>query len=450
METAFTYTLPKLVKPDIELDKPEKDIRWYAYYSISIDGKKQYRKEYGLKNYNISLTKGTLKEREAKASELIERMTIHLKEGRDPKKILAKKKDEQKKIKELEEAKADARISLDKAIDILATEKGWVGEIAEGKEHSARGILSFLKNAFRRYIVKIGKLDDIRQVTKSDIKNLIEEYFNPEDGHVEWRYQTCKGNRGYISILYATLIEKELATFNPASNVKLKHDNEKIIKIEDLEDKYEPWTDEELKIYFKYTNVPEHYKLHVVSKMIMYTFIRPSEIFRLRMSMLDLKEEKFVIPAKLTKSAKRHKKNENIEIDIPDELLVSLKKWVKLVFPDGYKPEDYLIANDKGRQIKHNHYTFDDIFVDVREKLQRQYKGKFEKRLYALKHSGLAKLFYALVNDHSLTPAMVIHTIQHHARHASFLETENYLREHQLQFASTRKKVNFNVLEGLK
>jgi len=274
---AFRYDQPK-----INTTNPNK---WYIGYHIFFeDGTKERRREHGLKNYKISLTKEKdLEQRMKLAKRILRLVEDDLSNDIDPnkrneeldKRNLAKIQAQQKEF--------DSRISFDNALAMVKREKGWVNP-AEGKEHTANIVPTNLISSFKPFLERIGKVDDIRKVTRVDVKNYIEERFNPIVGK-GWSSASCSAAKARVSILFSVLLDKDLIEHNPTVGIKIKKDNEKIRPLDiDDTDRFEPWTAEETLHWFEDLAVSEteiEKLMYVSSALLYYAFIRKSELLRL-------------------------------------------------------------------------------------------------------------------------------------------------------------------------
>lgn len=433
------------------------DGKWFVGYTLIFpDGSKIRKKERGKAQYDISLTKEkNLKKRRELADTLIDLMIEDLNIGIDPNNA----KHEREKRKAVEVAavqkEQDSRISIDRAIQLTKEAKGWVNPV-EGKENTTNSVPSFLTNQFKPYLEKIGKADDVRLVTRKDIKDWIEAHFNAVEGgeYDNWSSSSCSAYKARISILFNVLIDKELVEYNPTTDIKIKSDNEKIIPVnpddEEL-DRFEPWTAKEVKHWFEDlvgSEVAVERAMYVSSGIIYYSFIRKSELLRLKAWMVDFENERFTLPPKLTKSARKYNTKNLIHVDIPEELIDILREWFDLVYPNGFTDDDYLLPNLKMKKLtnlKYVYSTFTDHFVKLRKVFIERYKeqGLFiDKNQYALKHTGVQDLFRSLAKTDD-TPSEIHNYIQRQCRHSSYDQTETYLQKLKLEVNGKRKKVNF-------
>ncbi|KLT66479.1 site-specific integrase [Pedobacter sp. BMA] len=427
--------------------------KWYvSYYLLTEAGKLERRKEYGLKNYKISLQKEPdLERRMELATTLLNLVKRDLESGVDPKLSLENRKATQRIKLAAWQQEIDDRIKFDDAITMLKEDKGWI-DPSEGKEAAARAIPTMLRTSFKPYLVEIGKDDDIRKVTRIDIKNFIERHFNASKGGdiARWSASTCSAAKARIAILFNMLIDKDLIENNPTIGVKIKSDSEKIEQDDDGDfDRFEPWSEFEFNTWFDVLKDSENAidkAIYTSSAIIYYGFIRKSELLRLKCWMVDFTEgrERFTIPPKLTKSAKKYTNKNLINVDIPDALVAILKKWMKYKFPNGFTKDDYLITNNIDTTIPYNYATFTLHFVDTRERFKTDYDGAYvDKNMYALKHSGVIKLYHTLMQS-GLPINEVQEALQNHCRHSDFSQTVTYLRgKLKLDFGNTRKKINF-------
>ena len=440
--TAFEHSIPV-----INSKNPDKI---YIGYTITfeepVDGKLvHYRKEYGKGSYQISLAKILDPDKKAaKARQLLRLVTADLESGIDPK--YRNEHIDRENIRKLAEAKKleEKKISFKSAVDMCKRAKGWINPVP-GKDLTAQSILSLYNNDFHKYLLSIEKDDDIRQVSKADIKAYIESHFNPANGEKGWSATSCATYKGWIAILFNVLIDKDLIENNPCHGIKIKSDQEKILSTSednDLVDRFERWSDEEIEIWFNETDNDGDRFFNAVSHVIFYSFIRKIELLRLKVWMVDFSKERFTIPPRLTKAAKKYKTRDNINVDMPDKLVESLKKWIAFKYPSGFTKDDYLFPSPKASNRNFYLNTFNHYYKEIRYRFQDKYEGMFHKNIYALKHSGVTRLFNHLIKTDQ-TPLQIMNIVKDHCRHSSFTQTEVYMRRLDLVFQEGKKKVNF-------
>jgi len=160
--------------------------------------------------------------------------------------------------------------------------------------------------------------------------------------------------------------------------------------------------------------------------------------------MIDFENELITIPASITKSARKYSPKTLINLDMPDTLVVALKYWMAYKFPDGFEADDYLFPSKKrGSKRQYDYFTFSALFRLVRsEMMVKNPKLFINKNQYALKHTGVIKLFNALSKSHK-TPQEIQNIVRNQCRHSSFLQTETYLRKLSLNLDTKREKINF-------
>ncbi|MDY0905637.1 hypothetical protein [Pedobacter sp. CFBP9032] len=423
--------------------------KWYIYYRIIFDnGIVEKRKEYG-KKFHLSLnTISNLKERQTVASRLLGVVENFLNKGIDPKYAVDTIDQRNvEKLKQIQKAE-DARISIAAAIKMLKDEKGW-NNPAMGKEKTAASIPTFLNNQLKPYFERIGKADDVREVTRIDLKTFIEENFNPADGSKGWSSSSAAIYKAWTSILFAMLVDHELVATNPVTGIKIKTDKQKRNQVEgdDAEqERFEPWADIEVKHWFddlaKSDNIIERNVL-ASSALIHYAFIRKTELLRLKCWMIDFDNERITLPPAITKSERKYKSRNLIHVDMPDALVTILLKWMAFRFPNGHGDDDYILGFTSDTKEPYKYVTFTNHFILVRKQFQKKYEGLYiRKNQYALKHNGVAKLFNALTKTNK-TPNDIQNIIRLQCRHSSFSQTETYLSKLKLEFKEQRNKINF-------
>ncbi|WP_421944354.1 hypothetical protein [Pedobacter sp.] len=433
------------------------DKRWFVNYKVVFnDGtKSKARKETGLAHYNIALQKElNFEKRKALGEKLMKLILADVAMGVDPqnresdlKEIFQKEHLEAQKIE-------DEKISFDIALEYLKRDKGWINP-SQQKQATAESVPTMLENNFKTFLITIGKADDLRTVTRLDIKNFIEKHFNMPLGSVgRWSSTTCQTAKGRVGMLFNSLLERDLIEVNPTKDVKIKHDSEKIEQDEndENEDLYEPWTNDEVSTWFEgFKNGVEfpvritkniQKVVEVTSYLIHYCFIRKREILRLKMSMIDFDNERFILPTKITKSARKLKANESIFIDIPTPALNALKEYVEFIFPNGFEKDDFLIWKFQSKN-PYKYVTLNTQFDNVREVFKAKYPKMYNiTNHYALKHTGAIKLFNVLSKMRK-TPMEIQNKIKDQCRHATFSQTETYLRRLKLTFDEHREKIEF-------
>ena len=440
--------LPEFTYEKLHLNTTNSE-KWYVGYTLVFpDGTTDRRREHGKKNYDISLTKEKdLGKRERLGNKLKGLVLYDLERGVDPNKRNEILENKLRKQKEQEKEEDDKKISIDSAIQMCKEAKGWINAV-EGKDRTATTVPMFFTNQLKPYFESINKADDIRHVTRTDIKKFIELHFNPsaDSNYKEWSASSCTIYRGWIGILFGVLLDKELITINPVEKIKIKSDSEKIISSdEDDIDRFEPWLDKEIEIWFADLKggTALDRLMYVTSHLFHYAFIRKTEMLRLRCWMIDFDNERLTLPPKITKSARKYSSKNLINVDMPDALMIALKEWIEFKFPDGYSDDDYLIGMDNSPLVSYSYAAMTSHYVRMRKKFQLKYKGLFiDKNQYALKHSGVQKLFRTLSKHHK-TPVEIQTIIKNQCRHSSFTQTETYLRRLKLEFEGSREKVNF-------
>jgi len=136
------------------LHKNSTDLKkcYVGFTVISEDGTRTRRKEYGKKNYSISITKGkTEKDKLALLDILYEMVKANLDEGIDPLKAKeARDKKNAEKFKANKEAEGkEVKISIEAGIQIMKEAKGWVNPDGQRKRSSI-SIVTFLNVRFRK------------------------------------------------------------------------------------------------------------------------------------------------------------------------------------------------------------------------------------------------------------------------------------------------------------
>lgn len=451
----------KLQYTNLKISEDKSTGKWFIYYVLANpQSGSAKRKEYG-KSYRISInTEPDLVKREKLAQKLMALVKMDLENGVDP-----KYRDEEIKTKhkqDLEKARIseEAKVNIATAIEWLRHDKGWINPV-EGKENTGAVITMLLSNSFTKYLQRIGKAEDVREVTRLDISNYIEENFNRTSTEKAtgsgrhknsgWSSSSCSMAKARISLLFGALIDRNLIEVNPTIGVKIKKDSEKVVQPSngesDDEDRFEPWTSSEVDKWFKDSPISDdlrHQNIFVATNILYYCFVRKSEILRLKCSMVNFDMERLEIPAKLTKSARKYDSKEVVYIDMPDALIKALKWWFALKFPNGFTKDDYILFQHNNTTAKYIYGSFNRHFEKLRIIFQNKYNGEFKTTVcYAIKHTGVIKLYHTLLASDK-RPDQIQKILQKHCRHSDWNETENYLRKScKIEMQGKREKINF-------
>ena len=242
------------------------------------------------------------------------------------------------------------------------------------------------QNIFEGFL-RLQKLDSlgVSKITKSHLQNFID---TRQVG------ATTKNNYlAYVKAIFASFLDKEWITENPAVKIK---------KFKQQESNSIAFASEHLP-QLKAIILQESSELYIFSMFIFYTFIRPIELRRLFVSDVDLTKKKILIKGMSSKNARTR------YVVIPkqfEDILVEYK------FLDRPKTDKLFELNNT---IKYSKNYYSELFRKVLD------KNNFPKayKMYGWKHTGVVEYYK---NGAGLK------FIKEQCRHASIDETDKYLK----------------------
>jgi len=408
------------------IDDPKK---WYVSYTIKFPqpysyqpdkNKPKYQKPksthyikvYG-GEYAIRLNDFKGQERVDKLMWLLKAVKKDLALGVDPKRKL-----EILGEQILAEAEQARGISYDEAIQIMIDYYNWDNPVPSARltAHNAR---VFFNAAFRKEVTLMKKLDDVREINRTDIEQLLIE----KNKSGKWNIQTCLNRIGAISQLFIPLLDKGIIQNNPCIGInniktKLKRIPQRPrVKLR----RYEVWTDEELKEFVEVTNCPEYRFYYALGMTCYHAFIRRSEAFRMRLGMLDLSRRRFCLDSDLTKSARRYDVPTNIYLPVSKVLCDILDTYVQERFGEDRNPDYFLFPSITRNDKEYPYFQYD---VDYEKKLGGKLTNN--KAKYDLKHTGVSN-FWKEQTGKGIQVSLVLARLQKMCRHATILQTMDYL-----------------------
>jgi len=151
--------------------------------------------------------------------------------------------------------------------------------------------------------------------------------------------------------------------------------------------------------------------------------------------MVDLKNNKILLPEWLSKNGKSVKKTQ--EVYIPPALKIVLEQHLHATFKEDLNPDYYLFpGHDKGsKRIKPLQQrgvgTLSKIFTYFLEILRSEHKNLFpsNKTLYSLKHTGNTNFIENNYANKSKSALHILTFLRKQNRHASLNETQKYISE---------------------
>ncbi len=197
----------------------------------------------------------------------------------------------------------------------------------------------------------------------------------------------------YIKAIFNNMLERDWISTDPTKSFK-KFAEEETASIAFL-----PEHQKELKNLL----IEEDTELYIFCMCIFYTFVRPIELRRLKVSQVNLKDKKIQIIGKGAKNKKTQ------YVMIPKPLADIFTEYKFLERP----ANDYLFSSDN--DIKYSRNKFSTAFSALRDK--HEFPDNYT--LYCWKHTGVVE-YYKM--------GCGIKFIQMQCRHSSLDETDKYLK----------------------
>lgn len=249
------YSIPKLSKNASS---------WYVYFNYN---GKRYRYKHDLNRIK------DLKERESEFNTLAEFLKLELKKGWNPElpEIITQKQDFYI---------VDAlRFALDKKKDNIST-----------KTYSGyNGTVNFLETTIKKIGLTALQISDTKRV---HIKMIMEKAKELNS----WSNKAHNKHLNHFKAILSELIQWDIIEVNPAYNVKnlavSEADANKPASKKDME---------RIRLELE-TN---HYNFYVFCITIFFTGIRPEEILKIKLSMVNLKDSEIILPPEITKTNKK-------------------------------------------------------------------------------------------------------------------------------------------------
>lgn|GEM_PF-2384973 len=441
---------------------------WYIYYNIwdFESGKWKPVKFYSKFLNNKEALALKPKERLSRANIIFNECNEQLKLNINPKTAEAIAPFSTKTLKDvLDDVNDDSPAPKVKdAIEIfLKVKSGAVGknDAAENKENTAVTYKSFF-NRFLKYCEVEGientKMDKIK---RHQVHKFLEDIYATG----VWVNLTYNNHLGYIQSFF-NYFAKIYDYPNVTQNIEDKEDDSD-------SDRFEPFTEKQFKDILKFVDNPHtlvypHYTrevpadpfMGVLLRTIFYTFLRPSEIARVKIKHVRrYKEGYFDLTTDITKNKKKvfnelyiepymvdlysklawekyfDKKYDNYYVFTPD-LVPAETKAGKYNFSKKFNTvlekvsHDVIIERVKVFKVLRKEYP-DGIMVDKTKKvLKKEYDNDAQLSLYSVKHTGNVVAFKA---------GFDIIQLQLQNRHASIQQTETYLRKLKLEINESKR-----------
>lgn len=426
----FTFT-PPYIHPHNYKDKEGMEtVKWFIRFSITIDGVTSYPKEYG-KSYSTALNINKPKKHRLKISNaeiLLKLINTDLEGGINPK----NRKEEM--LLQLQRELNDAhKFKILNVFNEWFKAKNYINPIP-AKEISAKTYKNFWMNQLIPHLESIGKAEDIKEITDGDIRNWLMSSY--ESGH--WSALTINIKIGYINNVFKFAFLKKYIIKNPMNYVIPIKEDKVIVKngISSIKVKRKPrfniLSDEEIALFDKFFNL----KTRTMTKTLMYSFVRFSELYRLRLKHLDIINWCWNIPAEL---AKGQRDGSTATIKIYPVLQNILKEYLNEFFGDDMNPEYYLFfTEDKNNKTSIDYVSYQfrqaklriekagDITVFVNGEKKVLTNIKIDKTPYCFKHTG-AKRFVDQNKSKSRSSYEIIEGIMKMMRHTNFNTSQIYI-----------------------
>ncbi len=295
------------------------------------------------------------------------------------------------KVSHSEDAITSQKIySVQEAVDSFIT-------IKKAKSDYKRGI-QFYDNTLRRFLKWLkGKGMDTIWLGNLD-NEIAREYFMYLLVKRNNQAKTCNNTIGVLKTFYNVGLKQEWVTG--------KNPFDKIEKLpDDYGSKNKPFTNEQIADIKEYVLEHDPYLWTIIS-FIYYSFMRPSELRRLKVKDIDLRKDLIWIDSKTSKTKKRDV--------IP--IVPALKKIILEMNLENYQPNDYLFNSkqtpsptEMGENYMGNHFR----------KVKDHFELEKDYSLYGFKHTAVVN-WYKKEKD--------IRKIQKMCRHSSMQMTEVYLK----------------------
>ena len=366
------FTIPKLVKPK------DTSKGWYVYF--------RYNKELFRYKFSLNYIKD-LSDREVEFNAACSILHKKLKEGWDP------------TISEAELPKSD--YTLIEALNFALSKKKPNVSLKTYQDYSCT-IRFSITAIYELGLTKL-KITDVKRI---HIKLILERVTKNRD----WTNKSYNKNLGYLSAVLGELIEWEIIESNPANKIKTLPEGESesnlTASVKDIE-----------RIKKELSTNHKNFYIYVIT--LFHTGIRPVEMLRLRLSMIDLKESCITLSSKITKNG-----GERI-VPINSHLL---KFYEEMDFSN--LPKDYYLFGTFREHKKSRKKSSPDFIPGPRyvtrctatrtwEDIVK--KGlKIEMNLYAMKHYGA---------DQKILAGMSLETLRELYGHSSILMTEKYAKK---------------------
>jgi len=257
----------------------------------------------------------------------------------------------------------------------------------------------------RTYFSYVNKLleflprKDVASVTTPDLVNFI------DDKKVnEYSKKYCNSLTGWLKTVFGWMLERGLITENPALPLK----NETLARQESRP----TMTEEERGVLFDRLRKAGRMEFLLACMMEYYTYIRPNELYRVKVKFVNFEEQTITVPADISKNKRTAKVTlPNIVVELMLEMGIDKHSGNDYLFGKGMKC-GHLLGNKKqfGR--------FWERHVACKGGIYPELAGQ-KKVFYSLKHSGITDM---------LQRGVPLAVVRDQARHQNISTTEIYAR----------------------
>lgn len=381
------YKKPRLYDKKGDLSK-----RWYVrYFLLKPDGTFFERREY------IPMKLRTAEDRYRAGRDILEIVDTFLMNG----KLTYEHLYGTEKIQKQPKFKGSFLHAMEEALDII-------------KEDSTNRTYLSYKSAYKKFSTFLIK-EGLHKLPPTHVEKSLIYKFLHSDNTIKNR--TKNKVKDFLSAICQRAIEMELINQNPFAGIKKLKEEQKRIGV---------WDPDDLEKYFDYCK-NEDLDLYTASLLLFHCFMRPTEIGRIQVKDLLLKDG--IVLVRVKKGALERKDPASLS----DELKDLLKERSK-----GLHLEDYLFSGSSLKPGKSGTSTnrLGERFDRVKRKLQF---NRTESVFYELKHTGVS------IASASGVPT---YNIQRQCRHHSLSTTEIYLR--RLSSKGDQHFSNFPSMKAIK
>lgn len=365
------YTIPKVVKYD-DLSKP-----WFVYFRYN---KVLFRYKYGINYIN------NYKKREVEANLLRDALYQKLKEGWNP--------------QVPDPIQQQSNLTFIEALDFALEKK--TPNIGKKTISGYKGTINFIKTSTA--LVSLNKLP-IVETKRAHIKLIMEKAKEERN----WTNNAYNKHLNHLKAILSELIQWDIIENNPAhkiNNLEVTESNANtpasVQEIETIKTELE-------------TKHPDFYTFLIT---IFHTGIRPEEILKIKLEMVNLKKSEIILPAEITKTKRMR------IVPINQYLMVHYKKMNFDRLPKDYYLFGSFRVSGKGNIGKHKDFIPGPTHINRDtatkrwEKIVKKGLG-IQMNMYALKHHGA---------NMKILAGLELDSLRELYGHSSKLMTEKYAK----------------------